>query len=206
MTYGSTWNRWIFGESCPNSLSFLSNHWKKKHDNKCVFQKLEHPSIMKYPVIICGLRVLITCDDLRRHPIWSTNEGISSTDRLVELCWDSKVNWNIKKIRDKSYSCKQPQSFCLMWLDHLCMYAWLCDCSTALPGAAQTRLGNRHACADVSYPVWLRHSLWAKHFAPLCPCGSHDGSEDGKDPGKHTWRHTVRWPQSLWMNTTLTQG
>lgn len=76
---------------------FFLNTEKKPHDNKCVFQKLEHPSIMKYPVIICGLRVFITCDDLRRHPIWSTDEGIPSTDRLVELCWDSKVNWNIKK-------------------------------------------------------------------------------------------------------------
>lgn len=54
-------------------------------------------TVLKYPVVICGLGVLVAGDDLRSHPIGSTNEGVPSTDGLVQLSRHSKVNWNIKK-------------------------------------------------------------------------------------------------------------
>lgn len=64
----------------------------RKHDHFCV---------INYPVVICGLGVLITGDDLRSHPIGSANEGVPSTNRLIQLCRHSKVNWEIKNIFKK---------------------------------------------------------------------------------------------------------
>lgn len=170
-----------------NSLSFFSKLWKKKqqHDNKCVFQKHEHPRVMKYPVIICGLWVLITCDDLRRHPIWSTNEGIPSTDRLVKLCWDAKVNWNKKRkyetilrLKTTTFLFDVAGSFM-----YVCMTVWLfnssarsrtdtlgkppCMCRCVIPSLTSAFSVSKTFCPFMS--LWITWWEWRWER----PCKTH---------------------------------
>lgn len=73
--------------SYPYSLYYFGNVSKQIPSNlqKCD-RKHNYLYVNKYPVVIRGLGVLVTGDDLWSHPIGSANEGVPSTDRLIQLC------------------------------------------------------------------------------------------------------------------------
>lgn len=58
-----------------------------------------------YSVIVCGVWVLVTSNDLRRHPIRSADEGVSSPHCPVQLSADTKVHW-MDKWYNQSMWCK----------------------------------------------------------------------------------------------------
>lgn len=54
---------------------------------------IKYISVLRfYPVIICSIRVLITSNDLRSHPVRGTNEGVSPPHRPIQLSTHTKVN------------------------------------------------------------------------------------------------------------------
>ena len=46
-----------------------------------------------YPVIVGGIRVLITGDDLGGHPVGGPDEGVPPAHRAVQLCAHPKIHW-----------------------------------------------------------------------------------------------------------------
>lgn len=73
-------------------------HWsfaqQKHYRNFCAVFCLRWKK--SYSVVVGGVWILVTGDDLWSHPIGSTNESVPSTNCLVQLSRDSKVNWSMK--------------------------------------------------------------------------------------------------------------
>lgn len=160
--------------------------------------------VIKYPVVICGLGVLVTGDDLGSHPVGSTDEGVPPTDRLIQLCRHPKVNWNIKDVGQFHIS-KQPQSLLLyevfLRLSDLCMYVWLCDCSLALPGGMLEK--PQCMCRCVIPSLTSAFSV-SKTFCPLMSLWITWWEWRWERPWKtnththkHIHTHRVRWPPAL---------
>lgn len=45
-----------------------------------------------YPVVVSSIRVFVTGDDLRSHPVRRSNEGVSAADGSIQLSADAKVH------------------------------------------------------------------------------------------------------------------
>lgn len=52
-----------------------------------------------YPVVIGGIRILVTGDNLRSHPIWGADESVSTSNSPVQLSTHSKINWRYEKTK-----------------------------------------------------------------------------------------------------------
>lgn len=60
----------------------------------------------EYPVVISGLWVFITGNDLWSHPIWSTDEGVPPADGLVQLSRHTKVHCKENSNRKRNHFVK----------------------------------------------------------------------------------------------------
>lgn len=49
-------------------------------------------------IVICGIRILITCDDLWCHPIRSAYESVPAAHGAIQLCTYTKVHWGSNEI------------------------------------------------------------------------------------------------------------
>lgn len=65
-----------------------------------------HPQTQccSYPVVIGGVRVLITGNNFRRHPVRCANEGVPTPNGSVQLGTHSKINCT--KESDKRKGCE----------------------------------------------------------------------------------------------------
>ena len=45
-----------------------------------------------YPVVVCGVWVLVAGDDLWCHPVWGADEGVPPAHGAVQLCTHAKVH------------------------------------------------------------------------------------------------------------------
>lgn len=77
---------------CTNSNMRWVWHQGTDQELQKPFTMTMNNSVIQYPVVICGLGVLVTGDDLRSHPIGCTDEGVPSTDRLVKLGRYAKIH------------------------------------------------------------------------------------------------------------------
>lgn len=67
----------------------IFNHWNPACVN----------TIWSYPVVIGGIRILITGDNFRSHPIWGADESVSTPNSPVQLSTHSKINWRYAKTK-----------------------------------------------------------------------------------------------------------
>lgn len=55
-----------------------------------------------YSVVVCGVWVLITGDDLRSHPVGCAYERISPSNRPVQLSAYTKINYGTKSKKKRN--------------------------------------------------------------------------------------------------------
>lgn len=53
-----------------------------------------------YSVVIRGIWVLVTSNDLGSHPIWSPDEGVPPPNGPIQLGANAKVHWTEKATMD----------------------------------------------------------------------------------------------------------
>lgn len=164
----------------------------------CVFE-------IRYPVVICSLRVLITGNDLRGHPIRSTDEGVPPTDRLIELGWHAKVNCKKNKIKKIKVSCVKNSHNCCYFQKRLCgreIYVFEYDCVIVLLFSQGLRLLEepQRMCQCVIPSLTSAFSV-SKTFCPLMSRWITWWEWRWERPWKtnmntykHSRAHTVRWP------------
>lgn len=79
---------------CTQPLKSLDFFQKKSDQPQTVEQGCVSTARSSfYPIIIGGVRILITGNDFWGHPVWSANESVSSADCTIQLCAHPKVHY-----------------------------------------------------------------------------------------------------------------
>ena len=68
-----------------------------------------------YPVVVCGVWVLVAGDDLRCHPVWRADEGVPATHCAVQLRTHAKVDCE-GQVDETVVRGGAPQPNMLAWL------------------------------------------------------------------------------------------
>lgn len=125
------------------------------------------PRCCSHPVVIGGVRVLITGNNFRRHPVRCANEGVSTPNSPVQLSTHAEVNW----------MCTEQ----IRWRGSM----W---------GGQRRHILSQHKGQQTfklpTYQVWPLRSLWAAHSGPWCLCGWLYGHGGEKGPA-----HRQRTPE-----------